>query len=137
MFLTQAASCGFVWEFQTFVSMNIWLNAFKNVNYLMINSLWHSKNLNKSFVFKTRPGIGESFKRTKDYFKKSERKMLWKLVQILEEILMIPFIWIAFYTSLIVNSPYYEYKTIWNKTDYHTLKSSKTCVPNPRNVFHL
>ena len=92
MFLTQAASCGFVWEFQTFVSMNIWLNVFKNANYLIVNSLWHSKNLNKSFVFKTRPDIGETFKRTKDYFKKSWRKMIWKLVQILEKILMIPLI---------------------------------------------
>ena len=71
MFLTQAASCEFVWEFQTFVSMTIWLNAFKNANYLMIKSLWHSKNLNKSSVFKTRPDIGVTFKRTKDYFKKS------------------------------------------------------------------
>ena len=65
MFLTQAASCEFVWEFQTFVSMNIWLNAFTCVNYLMINSLWNSKNMNKSFVFKTRPDIGEHLKELK------------------------------------------------------------------------
>ena len=71
IFLTQAASSDFIRAFQTFVSMNIWLNAFKNTNYFMINSLWHWKNLNKSLAFKTRPDIGETFKRTKDYLKKS------------------------------------------------------------------
>ena len=59
-FLTQAASCKLVRKLQTFVSMNIWLDAFQNANYFMIISLWHSKKLNKSFVFKTRPEIGET-----------------------------------------------------------------------------
>ena len=34
------------------------------------------KNLKESIVFKTRPGIGETCKRTKDNFNKSYRKML-------------------------------------------------------------
>ena len=58
----------------------------------MIKSLWHSKNLNKCFVFKTRSDLGETFKRAKDCFKKSWRKILSKLVQMLEEILMIALI---------------------------------------------
>ena len=60
-FYNQAASCDFVREFWNFISMNIGLNVLKNANYFMINSLWHSKNLNKSLFLKARPDIGETF----------------------------------------------------------------------------
>ena len=45
----------------------------------MINSLWHSKNLNKSFVFKSRPDIGETFKNNLRLFQEILEKNALKI----------------------------------------------------------